>query len=58
MHDYDLTLKFRESILEIADKLQEVLEEFPENNMGYDYLYDAQRYVNTVLDEYVVEFES
>lgn len=58
MHDYDLTLKFRDQLLEISDTLQEVLEEYPENNMGYDYLYDAHRYVNTVLDEYVVEFES
>lgn len=56
--DFELSVKYRDTLLDVMEMLTDVLEDYPENNMGYDYLSEAQRFIGTVLDEYVVEIEN
>lgn len=44
---------FINDLTDISEQLQNILDEFPENNGGYDYIVDAIRYINTVIDEYM-----
>lgn len=49
----DSTYVFERQLKDIADELKEILSEYPETNGGYDYLLEAESYINKVIDEYM-----
>lgn len=44
---------FENNLSRISEELENILEDYPESNGGYDYIVDAIRYINIVLDEYM-----